>query len=97
MEVVLTVREKMHTFKKTHKIILLNYRNPAPGSAAVFDGAFGMVGNRAMLKTPGMLLAEVGMTAALLFAIFGNSQCCCFGFFFSLFASLIKNSYRMHH
>jgi len=43
----------------------------APGSAAVFDGAFGMVGNRAMLKTPGMLLAEVGMTAALLFAIFG--------------------------
>jgi glycerol uptake facilitator protein len=43
----------------------------AAGSEAIFNGAFGMVPNGALVGTGGLVLAEIGMTAALLFMICG--------------------------
>ena len=42
----------------------------ARGSYTSASGAFGMMHNKMLLRTPGALMAEVGMTAALAFLIF---------------------------
>lgn len=43
-----------------------------PATQTVFDGAFGMMPNNALVKTPlGLVGIEIGLTAALLFAICG--------------------------
>ena len=37
---------------------------------ATYDGAFGMLINRKLIKTPGGLMVEVAATAALAFMVF---------------------------
>jgi len=44
------------------------------GSAASFAGAFGMIPNKALIRTPGALVGEIVMTAALAFMVFAISD-----------------------